>query len=67
VTVGAGTTRAQLAFGKCSNLSLGLSNGTNAQGPSIVSLNSTLAAGSYSYTVSGGKCSFTLTVTSPSP
>ncbi|HEU5216016.1 MAG TPA: S8 family serine peptidase [Gaiellaceae bacterium] len=67
VAVGAGAASAQLAFSKCSVLSLGLSNGASANGPSIVSLNATLAAGSYTYTVSGGKCSFTLTVVSPSP
>ena len=27
----------------------------------------TLVPGAYTYTVSGGRCSFTLTVTSPSP
>jgi thermitase len=67
VSVGAGVANAQLSFAKCSALSVGLSNGASANGPSVVSLNATLAAGSYTYTVGGGKCSFTLTVTSPSP
>jgi hypothetical protein len=67
VSVGAGVANAQLSFAKCSALSVGLSNGASASGPSVVSLNATLAAGSYTYTVGGGKCSFTLTVTSPSP
>lgn len=67
VAVGAGAATAQLAFSKCSALALGLSNGSSTQGPSVVSLKATLSAGSYTYTVSGGKCSFTLTVTSPSP
>jgi hypothetical protein len=67
VNVGTGVASAQLSFAKCSALSVGLSNGASAKGPSVVSLNATLAAGSYTYTVGGGKCSFTLTVTSPSP
>lgn len=67
VSVGAGGTNAKLSFSKCSALSLGLSNGAGANGPSVISLNATLTAGSYTYTVSGGRCSFTLTVTSPSP
>ncbi|TMK74144.1 MAG: hypothetical protein E6G50_00250 [Actinobacteria bacterium] len=70
VTVGAGTATAQLAFSKCATLSVGLntSGGAavgNATGPSVVSLVSSLSPGSYTYTVSGGRCSFTLTVTSP--
>jgi thermitase len=67
VRVGAGVAKAQLAFSRCNALSLGLSNGASANGPSVVALNATLAAGTYTYTVSGGKCSFTLTVTSASP
>jgi hypothetical protein len=31
----------------------------------VVVLDQTLAAGTYAYTVSGGKCSFTLTLTYP--
>ena len=33
----------------------------------VVVLDATLAAGTYSYVVSGGRCSFTLSVTSPNP
>jgi len=65
VTVGAGTATAQLAFSKCSSLSLGLSNGQSATGPSAVVLSTTLSAGTYIYRVSGGRCSFTLVVTAP--
>jgi hypothetical protein len=67
VSAGAGVASAQLAFSKCSALSLGLSNGASTKGPSVVSLDATLAAGTDTYTVSGGKCSFTLTITSPRP
>jgi subtilisin family serine protease len=67
VTVGSGVASARLSFSKCSALSLALSNGASAAGPSVVSLNATLAPGAYTYTVSGGRCSFTLTVTSASP
>jgi hypothetical protein len=72
LTMGAGTATAQLAFSKCATLSVALaaSSGAptgNATGPSIVSLVSTVSGGTYTYTVSGGRCSFTLTVTSPIP
>jgi hypothetical protein len=67
VTVGAGLADARLAFSKCSSLSLGLSTGAGASGPSVVVLDTTLAAGTYTYSVSGGRCSFTLTVSAPSP
>jgi Subtilase family len=67
VTVGAGLADAKLSFSKCSSLALGLSTGASAAGPSVVVLDTTLASGTYTYTVSGGRCSFTLTVTSPSP
>jgi thermitase len=67
ITVGAGLADAQLSFSKCSALTLGLSNGNAKNGPSIVVLDSTLSAGTYAYTVSGGRCSFTLNVTAPSP
>ena len=67
VTVGAGLAQAHLSFSKCSSLALGLSNGASTKGPSVVALNASLASGAYTYTVSGGRCSFTLTVTSPSP
>jgi thermitase len=67
VKVGAGPADAKLFFTKCSSLSIGLSNGASANGPSVVTLDATLAAGTYTYAVSGGRCSFTLTVTAPSP
>jgi hypothetical protein len=46
---------------------LGLSNGASKNGPSVVLLSATLDAGTYTYTVSGGRCPFTLTVTAPAP
>jgi hypothetical protein len=67
VTVGTGLAHAELVFSRCSALTLGLSNGSGSLGPSVVVLNATLNAGTYAYTVSGGKCSFTLKVTSPTP
>ncbi len=67
VSVGAGMAHAGLSFTKCSSLVLGLSNGVSTTGPSVVSLDATLTAGTYTYTVSGGRCSFTLTVTSSAP
>jgi thermitase len=67
VNVGAGIAHAALAFSKCNSLTLSLSNGVSKTGPSVVTLDATLTAGSYTYTVSGGRCSFTLTVTSPTP
>jgi hypothetical protein len=70
VAVGAGTATAQLSFSRCSTLSVALNTSSglpvaSATGPSVVSLLSTVAAGSYTFTVSGGRCSFTLTVTAP--
>jgi Subtilase family len=65
--VGAGLADARLSFSKCSSLALALSNGARTSGPSVVVLDQTLAAGTYAYTISGGRCSFTLTVTAPSP
>jgi thermitase len=67
VNAGPGLADAKLSFSKCGSLALGLSTGASASGPSVVTLDQTVGAGSYTYTVSGGKCSFTLTVTSPSP
>jgi thermitase len=67
VTVGAGSAHAALSFSKCKALALGLSNGVSNSGPSVLTLDGTLAAGTYTYSVSGGKCSFALTVTAPSP
>jgi subtilisin family serine protease len=67
VTVGAGLVDAKLSFSKCSALSLGMSNGATASGPSVLALDATVATGTYTYTVSGGRCSFALTVTAPAP
>jgi len=67
VTVGTGPAEAHLSFSKCSTLSLGLGNGPSATGPSVVVLATFLDAGTYQYTVSGGKCSFTLTVAAAGP
>jgi thermitase len=67
VSVGAGLAQARLSFSKCTSLALGLSNGPSAKGSSVLALNASLASGAYTYTVSGGRCSFTLTVSSPSP
>jgi hypothetical protein len=70
--MGAGLSDAKLSFSRCSSLSLGLSGPGMAgtvpvSGPSVLVLDQTVAGGSYGYTVSGGKCSFTLTVTSQAP
>jgi len=67
VSVGAGMVHAGLSFSKCTSLTLGLSSGLTATGPSVVSIDATLAAGTYTYSVTGGRCSFTLLVTSASP
>jgi hypothetical protein len=71
VTVGSGASHAELAFSKCSALDLGLYSGSSSiaakNGPSVVVLDATLAAGTYSYVIAGGRCSFSLTVTSPAP
>jgi Subtilase family/Fervidolysin N-terminal prodomain len=63
---GAGAATAQLSFAKCSSLTLTV-GGAAASGPSVLGLSATLAAGSSTATVSGGKCAFTLTVTTVSP
>jgi hypothetical protein len=71
--MGAGTSDAQLTFSRCSSLSLGLGGpgmaGTQTvTGPSVLVLDTSITSGgTYTYSVSGGKCSFTLTVTSQSP
>jgi hypothetical protein len=70
VTLGAGLADAQLSFTKCSTLSLALQSNAASSlaaktGPSVIVLDSTLPAGKYTYAVSGGRCSFTLTITSP--
>jgi hypothetical protein len=62
---------ARLSFSKCASLTLALSrtDGTSigaASGPSVLALDRTLAAGTYVYSVSGGRCSFTLTVSAAS-
>lgn len=72
LTVGAGLADARLSFSKCSTLSLALQSTAvsplaSQTAPSVNVLDATLPAGTYSYAVSGGRCSFTLTVTAPSP
>jgi hypothetical protein len=72
VSVGTGTATAQLSFSKCSTLGVSLADSkgsglASASGPSVVTLTSSLAAGGYNYVVSGGRCSFTLVVTSAAP
>jgi hypothetical protein len=71
VPVGAGLAHAELVFAKCGSLNLNVYAGPSLRGskngPSAVVLDATLAAGSYTYEVSGGRCSFTLNVTSPQP
>jgi len=72
IAVGSGLAQARLSFSRCSTLTLELaaSSGApvaSASGPSVVALDWTLASGSYTYRVSGGRCSFTLTLTSPAP
>jgi thermitase len=69
LSTGAGLANAKLSFSKCSSLSLTLRTASGAvlgqnAGPSIVSVDVTVPAGSYTYTVSGTcRTSFTLTVT----
>jgi hypothetical protein len=71
MVIGTGATHAELSFSKCSSLDLTVSRGASLQasknGPSVVVLDATLPAGTYTYSVSGGRCSFTLAVTSRSP
>jgi subtilisin family serine protease len=73
VTVAEGLADARLSFSKCSSLTLavkpfGGSTLASVSGPSVLALSRTLAAGVYTYVVSGAsRCSFTLTVTSPAP
>jgi thermitase len=73
VTVGAGLAGARLSFSKCSSLALAVKSAggptlAGVSGPSVLVLDQTLAAGTYTYVVSGSsRCSFTLTVTSPAP
>jgi thermitase len=71
IAIGTGTADAALSFAKCRSLGLALkgSDGTvvgSSTGPSVVTLDTSVAGGSYAYTVSGtDQCSFTLTVTVP--
>jgi hypothetical protein len=72
VTAGAGTATASLSYKCTSNLTLTIKSGSTTiatvTGPSVLTLSHTLAAGSYTYVVSGtSRCSFTLTVTSVAP
>ncbi|HEX2391638.1 MAG TPA: S8 family serine peptidase [Solirubrobacterales bacterium] len=73
VSVGGGLADARLSFSGCKALTLSLKSAWGAtvssvSGPSVLVLEQTLAAGSYTYVVSGGgRCSFALTVTSPAP
>jgi thermitase len=66
--LGTGPVDAKLTFTKCASLSLVL-NGPDgapigsATGASVLVFDSNVTAGSYTYVVSGGVCSFTLTVT----
>jgi hypothetical protein len=71
VNVGQGTADAELSFSKCSSLDLNVYSGStriaNTRGPSVVALDQSLAAGTYIYEVTGGRCSFTLTLSAPTP
>jgi thermitase len=72
VAVGAGLADARLSFSKCSSLSLVLQSTAASPlatqtAPSVNVLDVTLPAGTYMYAVSGGRCSFTLTVKAPRP
>ncbi len=73
VSVGNGLADARLSFSGCKSLTLTLQSaaGTtlaSASGPSVLVLDQTLATGTYTYVVSGSnRCSFGLTVTSPTP
>jgi subtilisin family serine protease len=73
VGAGSGPADARLSFSSCKSLTLTLKSaaGTtlaSASGPSVLVLDQTLSAGTYTYVVSGAsRCSFGLTVTSPAP
>ena len=76
VTVAAGEARASLTFSKVSQLTLSVYDRTGAKiatasGPSAVTLTQTLAAGTYTYEVSGsvpkGSASFALQLTYAAP
>jgi thermitase len=66
VTVAAGVAHAALSFSKCTSLNLDVYGGTTVMasksGPSVVLLDASLAAGTYTYEVGGGRCAFTLTI-----
>jgi len=71
-SVGSGTTSARLSFTKCASLTLTLTGSAGeslatSTGPSVLPLSAPLTAGSYTFVVGGGRCSFTLTVSSPAP
>jgi thermitase len=73
--VGTGVANASLSYSaaKCgSNLTLVLKSGSttlaSTNGPSVLALSQNVAAGSYTFVVSGStRCAFTLTIASPSP
>jgi len=67
VAVDDGVSIGQLSFSRCKSLALALSTGASTTGPSVLLLESLLTRRSYTYTVSGGSCSFVPTVTAPSP
>lgn len=67
--MGTGLADAKLTFSKCSSLDLELKSFDGAtigskSGASVLILDQNVTAGAYTYVVSGGQCSFTLTVTS---
>ena len=64
----AGSVNAELSFKRSPSLDLTLLDVGNSlvaeqAGPSVVKLSADVAAGSYTFIVSGGRCNFTLTVT----
>ena len=67
VSAGTGPATAHLTFSKCPALSLAVTSGgttvASGTGPSGLTVTASLTAGRYTFTVSGGKCAFTLTVT----
>jgi len=73
VAAGAGVADARLSFTKCRSLGVAVRAATGSTlststGPSVLVLDTTLVAGSYSFVVSGSsQCAFTLTVTAPMP
>ncbi len=69
LNMGTGLADAKLTFSKCSSLDLELKSFDGAtigskSGASVLILDQNVTAGAYTYVVSGGQCSFTLTVTS---